>query len=330
MDPACVTFVRLVALVVSKPPASTSSRKRARFLGARSGGSATSQTPFFFRQRTHQRRHGRHRVRLVQHVAREHEVEHTLVRRNGVPIERRRGDVRDVDVVIASVFCFFRLLFRRGRERVVRERVVVILPARLAARVASTDASVLERHAQPVRLGREQATLQRQGLSVVKGDGPGAAERGGRCRRARARRPCRRRSSREISTLSARALGHAAGQRHRARPQRRPVRVVVQQTQLDVHVEHGVLGLGAHDLRRRQPIPRLTSSTTSAKSLDRVPAGPRAHQRVRVKRRTRGEGGATGNERVANRVRGERARRATADATARRGGDMARVGGGGS
>ena len=127
-----------------------------------------------------------------------------------------------------------------------------------------------------------------------------------------------------------RALGHAAGERHRARPQRRPVRVVVEQTQLDVHVEDGVLGLGANDLRRRQPIPEAHLVHDEREVVDGVPAGPRAHQRVRVKRRTRGEGGATGNERAANRVRGERARRATADATARRGRDMARVGGGGS
>ena len=53
----------------------------------------------------------------------------------------------------------------------------------------------------------------------------------------------------------------------------------------------------------------------------------RAHQRVRVKRRTRGEGGATGNERAGQVVASGRAGGRRRDRTGR---DMARVDGGGS
>jgi hypothetical protein len=79
----------------------------------------------------------------------------------------------------------------------------------------------------------------------------------------------------------------------------------------------------------RHPIPEAHLVHDEREVVDGVPAGFLAHQRVRAKRRVRGEGAVAGDERAAGRVRGERTRRAR-DATARGAGNVSRVGGGGS
>ena len=166
------------------------------------------------RQRRHEARDRRGHPGLVQHVAREDEIERPLVRGHRVPVERLR---------VAQPRRFF---------------------VAAAAAAARRRPSPCNAHVEAVKLRAQQATLQRERLAVVEHHLPRAAHRRRdprepepapqiarvlprhRCRRPRGRAPPGRS---QASRVALRGGGDAARERDGRRPQRGPVRIAIEQ-----------------------------------------------------------------------------------------------------